>query len=141
MRTCLDCGAPMEMQRVTLNDYEGIQGLSVEGVEEWRCPACGYGEHSFPRAMELHRRIAADLAAHPAPLSGAALRFLRGAAGLSEEAFAVWAGHPVERVQQWEQGDPAAPEAVQVALRQRVLAALPHNRRMILAPDGWQIAA
>lgn len=131
----------MEMQRVTLSDYEGIPGLSVEGIEEWRCPACGYGEHSFPRALELHARIAVELATHPAPLSGPAIRFLRAASGMSEEAFAVWSGHPPERVQEWEQGVLAPPEAIQAALRQRVIAALPQTRRMILAPHGWQLAA
>lgn len=141
MRNCLDCGREMEMRRVTLDDYEGIHGLSIEGVEEWRCPTCGYGEHSFPRALELHRRIATELAAHPAPLSGPALRFLRGAAGLSEEGFAVWCGQPVERVRDWEDGSAPAPEAIQAALRQRVLSSLPQAHRMILSPQGWQRAA
>lgn len=143
---CDECGAtmtgPVSSQ---IEDYEGISGLTVSGVERWEC-SCGNDVESIPQIGPLHQTIAEFLARRPGRLAGAELRFLRSYAGWSRDTVATTFGTTPTVVAAWETGTPIPP-GIERAFRilvidQRDPLDAPHTPATIQhAAHGWELRA
>jgi putative zinc finger/helix-turn-helix YgiT family protein len=101
----------------------GLEGVDLDGVTVWHCPACDESSFEIPRMGALHRAIARDLAERPAPLGPREIRFLRKHQGYSSQDFARRMGTTAETVSRWERRNDPMPmnERAQRLLRMIVL--------------------
>lgn len=100
---CVMCGARMTKSRGDY-EYESLPGITLVGVDVYRCSECGEEEISIPRIEELHRTIAKQLVRKPGRLAPAEIRFLRKTLGWSGVDFAKHFGVAPETVSRWESG-------------------------------------
>jgi putative zinc finger/helix-turn-helix YgiT family protein len=112
---CLNCGTNMVRRRENRRHLqELVGGVTLVGVDVYRCPRCGEEEVAIPRIEELHRVIATTLATRKARLTPGEIRFLRTYLGLSSVDFARRMGVTKETVSRWERKD--APLAMKVPI-------------------------
>lgn len=101
---CDTCGGALV--EVRLEGYpfteSGLDDVTLVGVTERRCVACGESEVVLPRLKELHRTIASALAAKGSRLTGREQRFLRRHLGFSQADYAQRINVRAETVSRWE---------------------------------------
>lgn len=100
---CMACGATAKKVRGDYA-YTSLPGVTLRGVDIYRCSACGEEEVSIPRIEELSRAIAGELVRKKGPLAAAEIRFLRKLLGWSGVDFAGTFGVTPETVSRWESG-------------------------------------
>ncbi|HEY3216472.1 MAG TPA: hypothetical protein VGK93_08260 [Candidatus Eisenbacteria bacterium] len=91
--TCPGCGKPAATARAIATYHYTESGLDnvwlVGGVTETECSECGEKFLRVTREPQLLQVIALDLLMRPSYRTGAELRFLRRACGLSQEQLAA----------------------------------------------------
>ncbi len=126
---CESCGGAVVERR--LDSYQftesGLDDVSLVGVLERRCEACGDREVVLPRLKELHRVIAKALAAKSSLLTPQEFRFLRKHLGFSQGDFAERVNIRAEAVSRWETGAEEISWHFELLLRLMVLLEL-HER-------------
>jgi putative zinc finger/helix-turn-helix YgiT family protein len=125
--TCLECGAPMKVDRsrgVVPYTLAGLPQVLLYGVEVRRC-ANGHEETAIPRIAQLHRLIASLLVRKPARLAPEEIRFLRKHLGYSQADFARRMGVAPESVSRWETGAIAMKPTAENLLRLMVVTQAP----------------
>lgn len=103
---CLQCGHELKQTKENRRYLqEVLDGVTLVGVDVWRCSKCGEEEVAIPRIEELHRLLAAEVALKRARLSPGEIRFLRSYLGLSGADFARRMGVSPVTVSRWERKD------------------------------------
>ena len=101
---CPECRA--EMTALPLKAYRytdsGQPNVMLHGVKRLECPNGHSGAVAIPRLAGLHRALAREVAAGPARLGGAEVRFLRKHLGWSGVDFARTMGVDPATVSRWE---------------------------------------
>jgi len=102
--SCTRCGSLLgEPERVDV-PYRSLPGVTLVGIEAWRCAAWGETEHAIPRIEALNRTIAAALVNKSGRLAAQEVRFLRRVLGWSGKDLASRIGVAPETVSRWENG-------------------------------------
>lgn len=107
METCMNCGAPMTIERRNHRYTEsGLSNVVLHNVEVARCGACGSEDVILPAVERIHWAIArALIAENPARMTGEQLRFLRKHIGFSGEHLAKHLGTDKTKISKWERGE------------------------------------
>lgn len=85
--TCLECGNKMKHRVENVKyDKTGIN-ITLEGVNVYQCPKCGYRETEIDHIEELDKVIAISIAQQPERLTPGEIRFLRKYIGLNDGSY------------------------------------------------------
>lgn len=103
---CEQCKIPMEILSDQRYQYteSGLDNVYLEGISVYVCPYCETKVAQIPKIEQLHDLIGRALAAKPAPLTGAEVRFLRKNLGISARKWAEMIGVDPATLSRWESG-------------------------------------
>lgn len=102
---CLECGETMKVVRGNFKDDAiGLPYVTLENIEQRRCPKCGETEIVIPNPDKLHRALAHYVAVKAGSLLPVEIRYLRKWLGWSGADFAKHFEVNPETVSRWENG-------------------------------------
>lgn len=145
MTTCALCQADTASETLIPSYETELFGLPViiqNAVLHHVCPACGFDGIEIPDVEGLEQAIALARVMDPAVLTGADIRFLRKACGMTGKRFAEALGCQPETLSRWENGSASQGSHGSVSdrtIRQTVWGLLFREVPAIdIAPDHFQ---
>lgn len=125
---CVLCDNKKALKKQTTTvkyKQSGLDNVTLQGVEYYKCDLCGEEYFGFGDQEKLHAIIARVLIFKKDPLNGKELRFLRTYLGLSSALFAVRVGLTKETVSRFENGKFPISKTLDVLARSLVANKLP----------------
>jgi putative transcriptional regulator len=117
---------PLKRRRVTKKYAEGgLEGVTLIGVEYYKCDVCGEEFYGYGDMEQLHRVIANALITKKGLLTGKEIRFLRKYLGYSGPVFANLVQYEKETIYRIEGGGQPVTESYDRLVRFLVASKLP----------------
>ena len=105
MMTCTDCGERVEMQRErVVIPLDGLEHVTIDGVERLTCPRCGAGSESWHAPARLFGELTIAIASKRRRLMPDEWRWLRRRVAPRAQDVAAMLGVTVGIVSKWENG-------------------------------------
>ncbi len=107
MNKCESCGANLTVKTGQTYHFteSGVNNVYLENLQVEVCRKCKTVAPYLPQARQLMETIGRALAAQPAPLTGAAVRFLRKQAGHNTASWARLVRADAVTQTRWETGE------------------------------------
>lgn len=126
---CAHCESNKKLKEKTLKKYRykecGLDNVTLSGIKEFSCSACGEIYHNFGNVEELHELIAYHLIQKNSVLSGKELKFLRKYLGYSGAVFSKLVGYESEHLSRLENGKATVQEVFDRLVRLLVSQKIP----------------
>ena len=134
---CEACGSEMRLLEGQTYRYveSGLHNVILSNITVRECAGCEARSPLIPAMTRLHKAMAEAIAAKPAPLTGAELRFLRKQLGFSAKAWAKLMDVDPATVSRWEGGkQEIGPQSDKLARLLFVRGAEERAHRLLEAP-------